>query len=95
MKDLTLNEIEQVSAASGLGQLITTVSGAALGCAAAVTLFPAVSVAWFGLIPLSLPLAGGFIGGSVGNIIYNVESIVEDYAAITHAAAQSVTPTSI
>ncbi len=91
MKDLTLTEVQQVSGAGALMEFVTTLSGATIGCAAAATLFPAVTVAWFGLIPLSVPLAGGFIGGSLGNILYNVNEITSDYAAITHASAATHT----
>ncbi len=86
MKDLTLTEVQQVSGAGPLMELATTFSGAALGCAAALVLFPAVTVSWFGLIPLSLPLAGGIIGGSIGNTLYNVEQIAAHMAAISHAS---------
>ena len=96
MKELTLTEIEQVSGAGSiLMEIATTISGAALGCATAFTLFPVVSVSWFGIIPISLPFAGGIIGGAIGNIIYNVEQITEDYAAMTHAAAYAAVPATI
>jgi hypothetical protein len=86
MKELTINEIEQVNGAGVLGELINVVSGAALGCATAATLFSGVNVAWLGVVPLSLPLAGAFIGGSIGATLYNIESISYDLATATHAA---------
>ncbi len=68
MQQLTLNEINEVSGGGLLGEVINTVSGAAIGAATAIQLFSGVQVAWLGLVPVSLPLAGAFIGGTCNNV---------------------------
>lgn len=72
MKELTLNDVVHVHGAS-LGEIITTVAGATIGAAAAAKFLSGVSVAWLGIVPLSITLAGGFVGGTLGHILYNIE----------------------
>ena len=86
MKELSMIEVKEVAGAGFILELATTLAGAAIGCAVAGTAMPAASVAWLGLVPISVPLAGAFIGGTIGHILYNVEEITTDIATVTHSA---------
>ena len=72
---LTANQIEEVSGGNGFHEFVTVLSGAALGCGVSIKLLSNVSVAWLGIVPLSLPIAGAIIGGAIGQTLYNIETI--------------------
>ncbi len=73
MKTLNTLELQSVSGAVGFSEFAMILSGSAVGAAIAAKSLSNVQVAWLGLIPLPLTIAGGMLGGSIGHIIYNVE----------------------
>lgn len=89
MKELSMIQTQEVSGGGIFLELATTFAGAAIGCATAAVALPAANVAWLGLVPVSIPLAGAFIGGSLGHILYNVEEITTDIATVTHSTIYS------
>ncbi len=86
MKELSMIEVKEVAGAGIFLEFATTLAGAAIGCAVAGAALPVANVAWLGLVPVSIPLAGAFIGGAIGHILYNIEEITTDIATVTHSA---------
>ncbi len=79
MKELTLVELKEVTGGAhdftgSFWEIIHVVAGAAIGASLAASTLVA-PVAILGIIPVPLTLSGGFIGGSIGHILYNLEDI--------------------
>lgn len=90
MKELNLNEIEQISGGySAFGDLTTTFAGCILGLASVNTIFAASIAA--GTAPFFLSTAGILLGGEIGHIIYNASSYTTDIAqnTITHTTTSA------
>ncbi len=78
MKCLTNSEIALVSGGahnvSAFWEFVHVIAGAGIGASIAASSLT-VPVALFGIIPVPLTIAGGFIGGSIGHILFNLEDI--------------------
>ena len=83
MKKLNTLELQSVTGA-GFRELATILSGSAIGAAIAAKTLSNVQVFWLGIVPFPLTLAGGFLGGSIGHIIYNVEQQTSENCSAGH-----------